>query len=171
MAEVSASAPVKLCLSFTTGCSTPSFQTTIHPLLLCPSLLSHSLALRYGLWHQAGLYAITQRGDSEAPAVNAVAVLWCDKYISRHKCNVHACIHPECIYVHHSEEGRAVIFHLSWSFFSKQVGKHRGAHLLDQSYSGHLVPRSCCWQAGWLLAKSLLTRGSLDHWHLASLGG
>lgn len=51
MAEVSTSAPVKLCLSFTTGCSTPSFQTAIHPLLLCPSLLSHSLALRYGLWH------------------------------------------------------------------------------------------------------------------------
>lgn len=49
--------------------------------------------------------------------------------------------------------------------------KHRGSHLHDQSYSGHSVPRSCCWQAGWSLAKSLLTRGSLDHWHLAGLGG
>lgn len=125
MAEVSASAPVKLCLSFTTGCSTPSFQTAIHPLLLCPSLLSHSLALRYGLWHQAGLYAITQRGDSEAPAVNAVAVLWCDKYISRHKCNVHACIHPECIYVRH--RGRQSS-HLSslMVFFLKASGKAPG---------------------------------------------
>lgn len=78
VAEVSASAPVKLRLSFTTGCSRPSFQTAIHPLLLCPSLPSHSLALRYGPWHQAGLFAITQLGDSRGPAANSLAVLWCD---------------------------------------------------------------------------------------------
>lgn len=57
--KCSASAPVKLRLSFTTGCSRPSFQTAIHPLLFHPSLPSHSLALRYGLWHQARVFAIS----------------------------------------------------------------------------------------------------------------
>lgn len=75
-AEVSASGPVKLFLSFTTGCSRPSFQTIVHPLLLCPYLLTHSLTLRYGPWQQAGLSAIIQPADSGGLVVNGCPPMW-----------------------------------------------------------------------------------------------
>ena len=60
---------------------------------------------------------------------------------------------------------------ISYGLFLKAAGTDQGTHLLDQSYSGHLVPLSCCWQAGWLLAKSPLTRGSQGHWHLVGPAG
>lgn len=143
MAEVSASLPVKLRLSFTTGCSRTSFQTPIHPLLLCLPLPSHSLALKYVPWHQDGLFTITQPGDSGGPAVNALAILWCDILI---------CIQPPMVYAYmymrnksfSRTERRAGNHLLSLLSFLKHCWKQQGTHLLGQSYSGHWVPRSCC---------------------------
>lgn len=168
VAEVSASAPVKLCLSFTTGCSRPSFRTPIHPLLLCLSTPSHSLALRYGQWHWTGLFAITQLGDSRAPAVNALAVLWCDIEIYNQ-------IHVRYVYMYmmNNVSSGTESNHLSPLVFSwlKHLRQHWGTHLLCQSYSGHWVPQSCCWPEGWWRAKSRLTRGILGRWHSEDLAG
>ena len=106
MAEVSTSAPVKLRLSFTTGCSRPSFQTSIHPLFHSLSLSLHSHTVRYWLWHHTGLFAITHHGDSRLPAVNFKLpsyVIY--EYMSKHKLNMHVDLYFKGIYVHNKQKG------------------------------------------------------------------